>query len=198
MGFLFFGGDPRSSTASVQVALLGGGDFSLCLAPAKLGSHQSFHSNPLRRCREQPPASPSGWELSGLGAFTGCLAFLLRFHIFSSPPSPSPRTRLQLPRGSCHPPPPPTASFCPPKSSRGPCGASPRASGCRGRGHFPGTPLPRPWPEASVPSKALSPSSLARPIWIPAPGTGSAAGGVGVGCQGGDAPGGAAALASAG
>lgn len=86
MGFLFFGGGPRSSTASVQVALLGGGDFSLCLAPAKLGSHQSFHSNPLCRCREQPPASPSGWELSGLGAFTGCLAFLLRFHIFSSPP----------------------------------------------------------------------------------------------------------------
>lgn len=86
--FFFFGGDPGSSTASVQVALLPerGGEISRWPLPSWARIRVSILTPPLLRGhREQPPASPSGWELGGLGAFAGFLAFLLWFCTFSSP-----------------------------------------------------------------------------------------------------------------
>lgn len=81
--------------------------------------------------------------------------------VIPSTPSLSLRARLQLPTGSCHPPLLPTASCCP-KSSSGPCAASLRTSGSWGWSIFLGA-LSHHWPEGSLLSAALVPSSFACP-----------------------------------
>lgn len=116
----------------------------LCLATAKLGLHQSFHSNPPRsgdvESSHQHPLS--AWNRAAWVPSWGFCPFSSSF-VPSLPPPPSPRARLQLPRGSCHLPLPPTAFFCPPKAAAVPA-VPHRGFGVLGTGSFPRDPSPPP------------------------------------------------------
>lgn len=135
----------------------------------------------LRGGREQLPASPVGREPGGPRVFAGFLAFLLQFHTFPSSLSAT-WGWPQLLRGSCHPPPCPTTFFCPPKPTVVPAVPCWGLWGARDGVISLGSLSPN-WLEGSVPSNALSLSSFACLIWVPAWGTRLAAGSGG--CQAG-------------